>query len=202
MKTHVAGTAGAIRVGISACLLGEAVRYDGGHKRAQFLIDAFGDAVEWVPVCPEVEAGFGTPREPVQLLRTGGSLGLVTVTTLRDLTAPMDEFIHRRLPELRVGALSGYVLKATSPSCGLDEVKIFDREYPLRAHVERLEGLSAHADLPDFKWWFEAMARDEGIGQAFLVHGEPESAAALATVLKDYCDEEPIVPRFGETFEV
>ncbi|QDT55679.1 Ribonuclease [Caulifigura coniformis] len=81
-------------------------------------------------------------------------------------------------------------------------VRIFDREYPLRAHVEQLEGLSAHADLPDFKWWFEHMARDEGIGQAFLVHGEPESARSLAEVLKDYCNEPPIVPGFGESFEV
>jgi len=81
-------------------------------------------------------------------------------------------------------------------------VRIYDREYPLKAHVEQLEGLSAHADVTDFKWWFEHMARDEGIGQALLVHGEPDSAAALAEVLKDFCNEEPIVPRFGETFEV
>ena len=81
-------------------------------------------------------------------------------------------------------------------------VRIFDREYPLRAHVEQLEGLSAHADVQDFKWWFEAMARDEGIGKAFLVHGEPDAAAALAQVLKEYSNEEPVVPRFGETFEV
>jgi metallo-beta-lactamase family protein len=81
-------------------------------------------------------------------------------------------------------------------------VRIFDREYPLRAHVAQLEGLSAHADAPDFKWWFEHMARDEGIGQAFIVHGEPDAAQALAALLKDHCDEPPIVPRFGESFEV
>ncbi len=81
-------------------------------------------------------------------------------------------------------------------------VRIFDREYPLRAHVEQLEGLSAHADLPDFKWWFEHMARDEGIGRAFLVHGEPEAAQSLAAVLADYCNEPPVVPGFGETYTV
>ncbi|MSR60103.1 MAG: MBL fold metallo-hydrolase [Planctomycetaceae bacterium] len=80
-------------------------------------------------------------------------------------------------------------------------VKIFDREYPLRASVEVLEGLSAHADVNDFKWWYEHLASTTGVGQAFLVHGEPESSQALAGLLKDYCDEDPILPKLGETFE-
>ena len=57
-----------VRLGISRCLLGEPVRYDGGHKRDQFLVDVLGQHVEWVPVCPEVEAGFGTPRESMRLV--------------------------------------------------------------------------------------------------------------------------------------
>jgi metallo-beta-lactamase family protein len=81
-------------------------------------------------------------------------------------------------------------------------VRIFDREYPLKAHVEQLEGLSAHADVQDFKWWFEHMSRDEGIGQAFIVHGEPDAATALAGILKPLCNDDPVIPRFGETFEV
>ena len=136
-----------IRVGISACLLGEQVRYDGGHKRAQFLIDAFGDSVEWIPVCPEVEAGFGTPREPVQLSRADGATRLVTVTTRRDLTTPMDDLIRRRLLKLRHEGLSGYVLKANSPSCGVDGVTIFDRE---GAVVESGRGLFAAALIRQF----------------------------------------------------
>ncbi|MGQ0635115.1 MAG: MBL fold metallo-hydrolase [Planctomycetaceae bacterium] len=81
-------------------------------------------------------------------------------------------------------------------------VRIFDREYPLKASVEVLEGLSAHADLNDFKWWYEHMGRTTGIGQGFLVHGEPEVRQALAGVLKDYCDLDPILPEFGQKFEV
>jgi metallo-beta-lactamase family protein len=81
-------------------------------------------------------------------------------------------------------------------------VRIFDREVPLRAHVERLEGLSAHADLPDFKWWFEQLVNDEGIGRAFLVHGEPDAAKALASVLEDLSNEPPAIPRFREEFMV
>jgi uncharacterized protein YbbK (DUF523 family) len=137
-----------IRVGISACLLGQEVRYDGGHKRAEFLVDAFDPAVEWIAVCPEVEAGFGTPREPVQLSREGGATRLVTVTTRRNLTAPMDEFIRRRLPELRLGGLSGYILKANSPSCGPGQVKVFDRDGI--TVVESGWGLFAEALIREF----------------------------------------------------
>jgi uncharacterized protein YbbK (DUF523 family) len=137
-----------IRVGISACLLGQEVRYDGGHKRAGFLVDAFGQSVEWVPVCPEVEAGFGTPREPVQLSRDDGALRLVTVTTRRDLTAPMDEFMRRHLPELRLEELSGYILKANSPSCGPGQVEIFDGDGV--THVQSGRGLFAEALIRQF----------------------------------------------------
>ena len=114
-----------VRVGISACLLGEEVRHDGGHKRTQHLIDAFGSSVEWVAVCPEVEAGLGIPREAMRLSRVNADIRLVTVTTARDVTDQIDEVIRRRMQELRLQGLSGYILKANSPSCGLD-VKVFD----------------------------------------------------------------------------
>jgi metallo-beta-lactamase family protein len=81
-------------------------------------------------------------------------------------------------------------------------VRIFDREYQVRAKIEKLNGLSAHADAEDFKWWFEQMAADGGVGQTFLVHGEPEAARALASTIADYCDEEPIIPALYESFEV
>jgi metallo-beta-lactamase family protein len=81
-------------------------------------------------------------------------------------------------------------------------VRIFDRDYPLKAKVEKLEGLSAHADVHDFKWWFERMSADSHIGRAFLVHGEPDAAQALAGVLRDLCDEEPVVPQLFESYEV
>lgn len=116
-----------VRVGISACLLGQEVRYDGGHKRDVFLTEEFGRFVEWVPVCPEVEAGFGTPREAMHLRRSSGELRLVTVKTDRDVTASMDRLIRRRVPALDAEQLCGYVLKKNSPSCGLERVKVYDR---------------------------------------------------------------------------
>jgi len=82
------------------------------------------------------------------------------------------------------------------------KVRIFDREYELKAKVEVVNGLSSHADAEDFKWWYSHLAKTGGIGQCFLVHGEPESARALAALVRDYCDEEPIIPQLYESFEV
>ena len=79
-----------IRLGISACLLGQEVRFDGGHKRDPFLTDELGKHVEWVPVCPEVEVGMGTPREPLRLVRAGdGSVRRMTTRTEVDHTESM-----------------------------------------------------------------------------------------------------------------
>ena len=72
------------RLGISACLLGQEVRFNGGHKRDDFLVDTFGRWVEWVAVCPEVEIGMGTPRPPIRLERRDGDLRLVTLGTGED----------------------------------------------------------------------------------------------------------------------
>ncbi len=81
-------------------------------------------------------------------------------------------------------------------------VRIFGREVALRANVIQLEGLSAHADVVDFKWWFEESTKRGHFGKVFLVHGEPDSAQALATTIRDDCDEDPIIPQFGESFEI
>ena len=120
------GNGAPIRVGISSCLLGQEVRFDGGHKRDSFLTDVFGRFVEFVPVCPEVEAGFGTPREAMHLSRIRGAIRLVTVKTEQDVTPAMERAIRRRIPALESENLSGYVLKKNSPSCGLERVKIYD----------------------------------------------------------------------------
>jgi uncharacterized protein YbbK (DUF523 family)/uncharacterized protein YbgA (DUF1722 family) len=108
------------RLGISSCLLGESVRYDGAHKRDAFAVEALGPHVEWVPVCPEVELGLGVPREPIQLEPGGASSGprLRSVSTRRDLTEAMATYALGRVAALATLRLSGYVLKARSPSCG------------------------------------------------------------------------------------
>ena len=116
------------RVGISACLLGDEVRFDGGHKRDSFLTDVLGPHVEWVRVCPEVEVGMGTPRETLRLVRDGsGPVRMLTTRTGIDHTEAMQRWSRRRLEELAGEDLSGYVLKKDSPSCGMERVKVFGR---------------------------------------------------------------------------
>jgi uncharacterized protein YbgA (DUF1722 family)/uncharacterized protein YbbK (DUF523 family) len=114
-----------IRIGISACLLGQQVRFDGGHKRDAFLTSVLGPHVEYVPVCPEVEMGLGTPRETLRLVRQGGSLRMITTRTGIDHTDGMHRWASRRLEELAREHLSGYVLKKDSPSCGMERVKTY-----------------------------------------------------------------------------
>jgi len=114
-----------VRLGVSACLLGQQVRYDGGHKRNSFLIDVLGPFVEWVSVCPEEEAGFGTPREAMRLERRRDGIHLMTVRSKVDVTAQLLEVGERRVPALAAMNLDGYVFKKDSPSCGLMRVKVY-----------------------------------------------------------------------------
>ena len=107
-----------MRVGISACLLGERVRYDGGHKRDAFLADVLGKHVEWVAVCPEVELGLGVPRPPIDLVDVDGAPRLVVTTSGEDLTDKMRAYAAWRAKGLMSLDLDGYVLKSKSPSCG------------------------------------------------------------------------------------
>ena len=122
---HGPSTDRPIRIGISTCLLGEPVRFDAGHKRDAFLVETFGRYVEWVPVCPEVEVGLGTPRESMHLLRDGDDVRLLTTGTGIDRTEPMRRFAAARVAALAKQDLCGYVLKRNSPSCGMERVKIY-----------------------------------------------------------------------------
>ena len=115
-----------IRLGISRCLLGDEVRFDGGHKRDGFLVDTLARYVEWVPVCPEVEVGMGIPREPIRLTGSADSPHLIAVTSGLDHTTSMERFSQRRVRELEDMDLSGYVFKKDSPSCGMERVRIYN----------------------------------------------------------------------------
>jgi uncharacterized protein YbgA (DUF1722 family)/uncharacterized protein YbbK (DUF523 family) len=116
---------GPIRIGISSCLLGQHVRFDGGHKRDAFLVDTFGAFVEWVPVCPEVELGLGTPREALRLVRKGDEIRMVNSKSGRDISAEMRRWARARVEALAGERLAGYVLKKDSPSCGMERVRVY-----------------------------------------------------------------------------
>ena len=114
-----------LRIGISSCLLGQQVRFDGGHKRDAFLVDTFGPFVEWVPVCPEVELGLGTPRETLRLVRRDDAVRMVQPKSGRDITDDMRRWARTRVEALAGERLAGYVLKKDSPSCGMERVRIY-----------------------------------------------------------------------------
>ena len=114
-----------IRVGISACLLGQEVRFDGGHKRDRYITDTLGRFFEWIPVCPEVEMGLGTPRETLRLVGSPENPRLVFFKMGGDITDGMQAWAGSRLEALAGANLSGYILKSDSPSCGMERVRVY-----------------------------------------------------------------------------
>jgi len=117
-----------IRLGISACLLGQNVRYDGGHKLDRYLTDTLVQYVEYVPVCPEVECGLGVPREAMRLVGDPQSPRLVTVRTGQDLTERMLNWARGRVQELGKEGLCGFIFKSDSPSSGMERVKVYNEK--------------------------------------------------------------------------
>jgi uncharacterized protein YbgA (DUF1722 family)/uncharacterized protein YbbK (DUF523 family) len=114
-----------IRLGISTCLLGEQVRYDGGHKWDRFLTDTLGKYVDFVPVCPEVECGLGIPREAMRLVGDPADPRLVTVRSGVDHTERMLTWARARVVELEGEDLCGFIFKSDSPSSGMERVKVY-----------------------------------------------------------------------------
>lgn len=121
-----------LRLGVSSCLLGAKVRFDGAHKHNRFLTDVLAEYVEWVPICPEVEAGMGVPRESVRLVGPVEAPRMVGVRSETDYTATMRRFAARRVRELTALDLDGFVLKKGSPSCGMERVRVYRKGMPSR----------------------------------------------------------------------
>ena len=117
-----------IKLGISTCLLGENVRYDGGHKLDRFLTDTLGQYVEYVPVCPEVECGLGIPREAMHLEGEPESPHLVTIHTKQDMTDRMIRWAQKRVADLEKENLCGFIFKSDSPSSGMERVKVYNEK--------------------------------------------------------------------------
>jgi len=136
-----------IKVGISTCLLGERVRYDGGHKLDRFIRETLGRFFEFVPVCPEHEAGFGTPREAFRLVGDPAAPRLITQKSGIDHTERMLAWCRKRLDELEAQRLCGFIFKAKSPSSGMERVKVYgEKGMPAKVGV----GLWAAAFMERF----------------------------------------------------
>jgi len=117
-----------IRIGISTCLLGESVRYDGGHRRNRLITDTIGQFVEFVPVCPELECGLGVPRESMHLVGDPESPRLITTRTGIDHTEKMKTWASNRLRELEKEELCGFIFKSKSPSSGMERVRVYNEK--------------------------------------------------------------------------
>lgn len=158
----------AIPVGISACLTGEEVRYNGGHKRSRYCLDVLGERFHFETFCPELEAGLGVPREPIRLVGRSGEVPRVrgTRTTDWDVTERIE----------RVGAafvqahrhLRGFILMKGSPSCGLERVKVY-HENGMPSHVDSgafVRVLREH--FPELPLEEEARLNDPGLRENFI----------------------------------
>ncbi len=154
-------------IGVSACLLGEPVRYDGGDKRDRFLCERLARDYELFPVCPEVLAGLGIPRPPVQLVGDPArprALG-VEESSL-DVTEQLEAAARWAMPEL--ARLSGFVCKARSPSCGLNTTPLYDETGTLRMTVSGLFVRVLQEHYPQLPLEDEAGINDPQRRQAFL----------------------------------
>jgi uncharacterized protein YbbK (DUF523 family)/uncharacterized protein YbgA (DUF1722 family) len=164
-----------LRIGVSACLLGQNVRFDGGHKRDSF-IQLLGKMVELVPVCPEVELGLGIPREPIRLVHrlravhAGFQVRLIAPKSGRDLTEEMNMFAARRSEEIARLSLDGFVVKKDSPSCGMERVRLYEEESGMPKRAGRgLFTAALMARCPRLPVEEEGRLRDPVLRDNFLV---------------------------------
>jgi uncharacterized protein YbgA (DUF1722 family)/uncharacterized protein YbbK (DUF523 family) len=157
-----------LRIGVSACLLGRAVRYDGGHKRDDFVVDTLGPFVEFVPVCPELEMGLGVPRESIHLRETAEGVRLVSVKTDRDLTDDMVRWTGDRVAALAKEELSGFILKKDSPSCGRERVRIHREGRPPSREGRGLFAAALADALPDLPTEEEGRLNDPALRENFI----------------------------------
>lgn len=116
-----------IRIGISSCLLGMKVRFDGGHKHDGYLTQTLGHYFEWIPVCPEVSIGMGVPRENVRLTGTAEDPLMIAPKSGNDYTDKMKRYSDKKVHELGSSDIHGYILKKDSPTCGMERVRVYDK---------------------------------------------------------------------------
>ncbi|MBN1999572.1 DUF523 and DUF1722 domain-containing protein [candidate division KSB1 bacterium] len=156
------------KLGISTCLLGENVRYDGGHKLDRFLRDTLGPFVQWVPVCPETECGLSVPREAMRLEGDVNAPHLVTVKSRVDITDRMLAWSRKRLDVLAGEDLSGYIFKTKSPSSGMRDIKVYNAR---NVAVKKGVGLFAREFMKRFPLMpveDEGRLHDPGLRENFI----------------------------------
>ena len=157
-----------IRIGVSSCLLGLPVRYDGGHKADPFIIETLGRYFSWVPVCPEVEIGLGTPRETLRLVGDAAAPTLIATVSGRNHTSTMQHFAVKRVTQLAALGLHGYILKRNSPSCGMMGVPVYDSSDTPRRSGRGLFAQALATRLPLLPVEEEGRLQDPRVREHFI----------------------------------
>ena len=173
-----------IKVGVSTCLLGEYVRWDGNHKRDRYVTDVLNSYFQWEAVCPEVEVGMGIPREPVRLEGGPRKQRMIGRKSRTDWTEKMKSYTAKRLRQLQKSDLCGYILQKRSPSCGMGGVPIYGKGGQAGVHGP---GLFAKALMEKFPWLpveEEGRLNDHKLRDNFIVR--VFSYARLKRCMKDF----------------
>jgi len=193
------GAGDKIRVGISSCLVGQLVRYDGQHQLDQDLVEALSQRFELFPVCPEYEVGLGVPREPIRLEGDPEAPRLVTVHTRVDLTDRMNSWAAARVTELAAEGLGGFVFKSKSPSSGLVKVKVFDAKGDYRESSVGLFARAFTVRFPRLPVADELQLRDPEVRRRFIE--QVNSRAVSRTKMSAFARGGP-PPRLGKKLAV
>ena len=165
-----------LRLGVSACLLGREVRWDGTHRRHAFVAEELGARFELVPVCPEVDLGMGVPREPIRLVGTASAPRLLGERSGEDHTAAMEAFAARRAAEIDALGVCGFVAKSGSPSCGLRGVPV----HPAHGGDPRRDGAGIFARALVRRMPLLAVEEEAGLAVPALRDAFVERALACA----------------------
>jgi uncharacterized protein YbbK (DUF523 family)/uncharacterized protein YbgA (DUF1722 family) len=157
-----------VRLGISSCLLGRPVRFDGGHKRDVFLTETLDSFVDWIPICPEVGVGLSTPRPALRLVDRDGDIAMVTRDGDSDITEAMRSYSKRTVAGLKRAGIDGYVLKKDSPSCGLERVRVYNHNGQPRRDGRGLFATALIEAMPDLPVEEEGRLNDPTLREAFF----------------------------------
>lgn len=157
-----------IRIGISECLLGHPVRYDGQHKHDHFITDTLGRYFDFIGVCPEVECGLGVPREPVRLVGDPANPGLIATRSGTDHTERMQRWSARRVIELEKEDLLGFIFKAKSPSSGMEKVKVYNDKGGVIGNAPGMFAAAFTAHFPSLPCEDEGRLHDPDLRENFI----------------------------------
>ena len=184
------------KVGISACLMGDAVRYNGGHQRDKFVMDVLAEHVELVPFCPEVEAGLGVPRPVVRIVERDEKQSLLESPSGTDHSESMNAALIQVSKRVRAADLDGFLLKRGSPTCGIKGVKVYTSAERKSRVVSRGSGFLTQRLAAEFKtlalaeegWLNDAMLRQQFLNRIFTSHRLKQLGASpkLSDLQREY----------------